>query len=573
MKTLDGLSAASGIARGITCLYKEKAEEDIPHYLISRKDVPKELERLKRAYAKAKYSMEEVFESSRSLLGSATASEIFKAHEMILEDAHLLKEVTSRIKNKLVNAEHAIVDGFNDYIVEFEKNQFHFAELAHDVIDVRNRLLATFKRNAAQIDCVVPEKEPLIITAKRLTPSMVLNVQKKNVLAFVTEEGGYTTHASILAKGFGVPVVFGVDVEGNIDCGDFLIVDGSLGKVIVNPDKAKDKYYRDKIAKLEKRKAVCEIKKGAAPQTKTGLRLKLKVNITTPPEMELVEGVNYDGVGLLRTEFLFQDPHVPPTEDEQMKMYKTVVERASGKPVTVRLMDIGGDKVPPYIQLPHQENPELGIRGARALEFFSDLYKTQMRAILRSSAFGDVRVLYPMVADISDLESYREMMKDAKKELRKEKVKFNTKIQEGVMIETPSAAIMADVLLENVDFANIGSNDLLQYTLASERGNVFTEKRYHVLHPSLVVLLGVIAKAGKKQKKEVCLCGAISSFEEFYPLLMSIGLSSFSIAVSKYDDIKCHLLYEKKPGKDLAEKFYAVSSTKKGIDEFFKKIT
>ncbi len=571
MKIFNGLSAASGIARGITCLYKEKAEEDIPHYRISRKDVPKELDRLTLAYAKAKYSMKEVFESSRKLLGSATASEIFKAHEMILEDEDLKGEVTSRIKKKLVNAEHAIVDGFNGYIVEFEKNQLHFAELAHDVIDVRNRLLATFKKNATQVDCVVPENEPVVITAKRLTPSMVLNVQRKNVLAFVTEEGGYTTHASILAKGFGVPVVFGIEVDKNIDCGDLLIVDGSLGRVIVNPDAAKDKYYKNKIDKLEKRKAVCEIKKGVVPQIKTGVRVKLKVNITTPAEMDMVEGISYDGVGLLRTEFLFQQSKDAPSEKEQTRMYSMVLEKAGGNPVTVRLMDIGGDKIPPYIELPHQENPELGIRGARALEIFGELYKTQIKAILRSSAKGDIRILYPMVADLSDLHSFRKVLREAKKELSKEKVKFNTKIKEGVMIETPSAAIMADGLLENVDFANIGSNDLLQYTLASERGNVFTEKRYHVLHPSLVVLLGVIAKAGKKHKKEVCLCGAVSSFEEFYPLLLSLGIESFSIAISKYDDIKCHLLYEKKPGKALAEEFYSISSTKKGIDDFFKK--
>ena len=236
----------------------------------------------------------------------------------------------------------------------------------------------------------------------------------------------------------------------------------------------------------------------------------------------------------------------------------------------MRLLDIGGDKLPPFLHLPPQDNPELGVRGSRALDFFYDIYVAQMKAILRSSLYGDIRILYPMVSDINDLNSFKKVLDKAKSILKKEKKPFKDDIKEGVMIETPSAALMADRLLADSDFANIGSNDLLQYTLAASRGNVFVESRYHVMHPALIQLIEHIVKAGEKQKKEICICGEIACFEDFYPVLLSAGLTSFSVAVSKYEDIKCHLLGLSKPRTTLLKDFYA-QDTKEEIDTFFAK--
>ncbi len=237
------------------------------------------------------------------------------------------------------------------------------------------------------------------------------------------------------------------------------------------------------------------------------------------------------------------------------------------RPVVVRLLDVGGDKMPADINLPPQSNPDLGIRGARALEFLHEIYLTQIRAILRSSVYGEIRILYPMISDKVDIDSFRVVLEKAKKELVRERTKFRKNIKEGIMIETPAAALLAEDLLKEADFANLGTNDLLQYTLAAERGNIFVEKRYHLLHPSLVKLMEITVKAGKKLGKEVCLCGEISGLEGFYPLFLSLGLESFSVAPVKYEDIKCSLLHQDIPRGSFLKGFYG-KKTKEEIDDF-----
>jgi phosphotransferase system enzyme I (PtsI) len=571
MKTLKGISASPGITRGIAGFYSEKAEENIPHYIIAAKDVENEIRRLHEACGKAKDSLKSLSVSPDDLMKSNSVGEIIKAHGMILEDTVLLKHIEELIGKRFINAEHAVNDAFSEYIKKFGEKDLHFAELAHDIMDVRNRLLGSFSGMGGHFECPAGEREAVVVVSKRLTPSMVMHIPRENVLAFVTEEGGFTTHATILARGYGVPIVFGIDVEEEINCGDSLIVDGSLGKIMVQPDEDTARYYAEKIEKLKKRRAACDIRKNDAPQTKLGKRIKLKVNITTPGEMELVRGSSYDGVGLLRTEFLFVDKSSSPSFEEQLRMYRHIVERAEGHPVTIRLLDIGADKMPEYLMLPPQDNPDLGIRGARALSFLRDIYFTQMKAILASSVYGDVSVLYPMISDLGDMYSFREVLEDAKKQLKKEKIEFKSDLPEGVMIETPAAAVMSDLILKEVAFCNIGSNDLLQYTLAASRGSAFIEGRYHVMHPALVRLMGIVVKAGEKNGKEVCLCGEICSFEEFYPVLLGIGLASFSVSAAKHDDIKCHLLHEARPPRSLVKRFSS-QVTKGEMDRFLNRI-
>ena len=570
MKILKGVTANSGLAKGISCLYTEKIEENIPHYVIEKDRVDKEISRLKEAYDKAKDVMKEVLVASEKMFGKA-GDEIFKAHIMILDDKALYNKIVELIRKKLVNAEHAASDAFNNYLEKLEGEQSHFTELAHDIIDVRNRLFASFGGISGHFECPIGERQPVVVASKRLTPSMVLNIPRGRALAFVTEEGGLTTHATILARNYGVPVVFGIDVENHMNCGDKVIVDGSSGKVIINPDEGTHKYYSNKIEKASKKKALCQVKIGEPTATRKGLRVKLKANISTPSGIELLKNMHYDGVGLLRSEFLFVNKDKPPSEEEWFRSYREVIESVEGRPVVIRLLDVGGDKLPGYLQLPQQENPDLGIRGARAVDLFYNIYLSQMKAILRCSAYGDLGILYPMVSDLSDIESFRKILKKTKATLRRERTKFKD-VREGIMIETPAAAIMADRLLKNVDFANIGSNDLIQYTLAASRGNRLVEKRYHILHPSLVKLMEFIVKAGNKYKKEICLCGEIAGFEEFYPLFLNIGLRSFSIAAAKLEDIKCQLMHVTKTRKDFMEHFYKMSS-KEDIDNFFEMTT
>jgi phosphotransferase system enzyme I (PtsI) len=569
MKVLKGISANSGLAKGVAAVYSEEVEEKIPHYMIEEEKIEKEITRLKKAYSKTRTAIEQMLKVSESIFGK-TGEEIFAAHSTILEDEALFEEIVALIKKRLINAEHAVNDVFHAYQEKFKQKDLHFSEIAHDVVDVRNRILSSFGGLSGRFECYVDERQPVILISRRLSPSMVLNIAQSDVLAFVTEEGGLTSHATILAQNFGVPIVFGVETTENIDCGDEVIVDASLGKVIVNPDEKIKKYYNKKIEEAEKRKQFCMVKEEIPAQTKRGKRLTLKANISLQAEIKMLEGLNYDGVGLLRSEFLFSNRENAPSEEDWFKVYKNIAETADGKGVNVRLLDISRDKMPAYLHLAPGENHDLGIRGARAIDVFYDMYLSQTKAILRASVYGNLRLLYPMISDVSDLESFRELREKAESVLRKEKKDYRENIEEGIMIETPAAAIMAGTLIKYVDYANIGSNDLLQYTLAASRTNQMIEKRYHILHPSLVRLMEIIVKETRKLKKEICLCGEIAGFEEFYPLFLGLGIKSFSVEASKLNDIKCNLLHVENAGKSYLNKFYG-NLKKEEIDDFFKR--
>lgn len=567
MKILKGITASAGLARGAACLYPDKAEDDISHYIIGKEKVESEILRLKEARNNTIDVMKHIIHSSKGLYDKS-ASEIFDAHLAILKDPVLYNRMAHLIKSRLINAEHAANDVFEEYIKAYKRNKLHFRELSHDIIDVRNRFLSSFSGISAGFECAECQRRPVVIVSERLLPSMILSISKQNVLAFVTKEGGYTTHATILARSYGVPIVFGIEVGKNINCGDRLIVDGSNARIYIRPDKETDKRYLSKIKEIEQKKTICAIRKEEPPQTNRGVRIKLKVNISVLGEMELLNGCNYDGIGLLRTEFLFPNKEYPPSEEEQLNMYRYIFKKAQGREVVIRLLDIGRDKIPNYIHLPAQENPDLGIRGARALDFSYDIYLTQAKAILRASLYGDLKILYPMVSDVNDINSFKNLLSRAKSILKREGKRFKGDLKQGIMIETPSAAIMSRSLLKYVDFANIGSNDLLQYTLAASRGNTFSEKRYHILHPSLTRLIEMIIEAGKYNRKELCLCGEIASFEGFYPLFISLGLRSFSVSPAKLADIKCELLHQSSYDKSLLRKFYQ-TETKEDIDRLF----
>ena len=571
MRTLQGMASSSGFAVGITCVYSDEYEESVvSHYNISEEQVSNEIARLKEGFEKAKSLMQDIIKVSEKF-SDKKVKEIFNTHLMILNDPELFEKMSGLIKEKKINAEHAVADVFEEYINKYKTKDVHFRELVYDFIDLRSRVLTSLGGAAGHFECPVGERQPVIVASKRLTPHMVLNIPREDVLAFVTEEGGYTTHSAILARSFGIPVIFGINVKENLKCTDRVIVDGFSGKVIVLPDEETEKYYLKKIEKYNKRKVFCDTKRDISPQTKSHIRVKLKFNISAPNELEIIKNFRHDGIGLLRTEFLFLEKEKPPSEDEQFDMYKLFLEGTAGKPVVVRLLDIGADKLPLYFKLPPQTNPDLEIKGARAVEGFYDIYLAQAKALLRAAKHGDLRILYPMVSDTSDVFTFKKLFSDAKKVLRAEKKTFNDKITYGIMIETPSAALMADKLLKDVGFANIGSNDLLQYTLAASRGNPLVEKRYHILHPSMVKLFEMIVRAGRIHKKEICLCGEVGSIEEFYPLFLKIGLRSFSVAPARFPYIKCDLLHIGIAKKsNMLKKFYSAES-KHALDKLFKR--
>ena len=572
MKLLKGTPVSSGIVRGTVCLYSNEVEDSLPHYVVKDQHISKELARLEAARTVAREEMKEIVQLAERQLDKE-AKDIFKTHLLFLDDDSLYQKIADLIKKRKINAEHAVNDIFEEYIKSFQIKDKHFKELTNDFVDIRNRIIGAFNLEAGRFVCPIGERRAVIVASKRLTTSMVLNIPRENVLAFVTEQGGITNHATILSRSYGVPNIYGIDLARNLDCGMDAIVDASSGKVIVSPDKKTIQYYDKKIESLEKKKKYCQIREDLLPGTKEGMRIRLKLNISIAGEIKIARGLPHDGIGLLRTEFLFADRSSPPSEDEQYAMYKKVLEENKDKPVTIRLLDLGLDKMPTYFKLPESLSDNIEIRGAMAVETFTDIYLAQARALLRAGLNNrNLQLLYPMVSDLSDLKTWRDLFEKAGKLLKSEQVKFGNKnIKEGIMAETPSAVMMIEELIKEVDFINIGSNDLLQYSLAAFRGNPLAEDRYHILHPTLVKMMELIVKAGRKAKKEVCLCGEIAFFEEFYPLFLQLGLRSFSVAVSKFSDIKCELLNLHIPrNKDMLKDFYKIHS-RENINKYFLK--
>jgi phosphotransferase system enzyme I (PtsI) len=570
MQILKGISAASGIALGPVSLFSSEEKNLIPHYTIDTGDIEKEIYRADSSFKEAQSEMRNMIKNAREVF-DRDAADIFHAHLTILEDAEIHKKVYHVILHQKVNAESALESVFAEYIDKYSNLEGHFAELIHDFIDTRNRIIEKLGSKSALALCPADKVRPVIVVADRLIPSLVLELAPENVLAFVSKQGGLTNHATILARSLGVPIVFGVDV-GAIDCGTVLAVDGSLGKVIVAPDAKTTEYYARKIESLKKKKLVCVAKKSFPTATNTGKKITLKINISIPEECERAADLGHDGIGLLRTEFLFTQRNYAPTEEEQYSMYKKILDSTRGKPVSARLLDIGADKVPLFLELPANTDPCVGLRGSFAVETFPDLYLTQIKALLRANTGNNLRILYPMISDTNDIQPFRKLINEAKLKLKRAKVPFNReKIPEGVMIETPAAVMSSAELFEEVDFVNIGTNDLLQFALAVSRNTSMTEKRYHILHPALMKYIEIIVREARKAKKEVCLCGEVSSFEEFYPLLIAAGLKSFSVTPSKFDDIKCSIMHiGKDPSGDLLKEYYKLH-TREEIDKFFSK--
>ncbi|MFC2061200.1 phosphoenolpyruvate--protein phosphotransferase [Elusimicrobiota bacterium] len=570
MKILKGTSVSSGIARGTVCMYTNEIKDTVPYYAIKDEHVSNELKRLEEARKTAKNEMKEISQLAERQLDKE-AKNIFSAYLVFLNDERLYGKISKLIQTKKINAEHAVNDIFDRYIKDFESKDGHFGELAHDFVDIRNRIINAFDIETSRFVCPAGERKSVIVVSKQMTTSMVLNIPKENVLAFVTEQGGFTNHATILARSYGVPNIYGIDIEKNLDCGMDVIVDGSLGKVILSPDEKTVQYYDEKIEGIEKKKTYCDINKEVTPGTKDGEKINLKLNISIAEELNAVNELTYDGIGLLRTEFLFLNRDKAPSEEEQYELYKEILEKSKDKPVSVRLLDLGIDKMPVYFKSSDSMAHNIELRGAVAIDSFPEVYLSQAKALLRAGAGNqNLQILYPMVSDQNDLKTFRKIFDEARKALKKEKTEFySKKLKEGVMIETPSAVMMVEELLEELDFINIGSNDLLQYSLAAFRNNPVVEDRYHILHPTLVKMMEIIAKAGKKAGKEVCLCGEIAFFEEFYPLFLQMGLRSFSVAVSKFSDIKCELSHLSIPdNENMLSDFYKMSS-KEEIDNFF----
>jgi len=530
---LKGSPASEGIGLGRAIVIRE-SDSEISNTQVT--DVNTELNRFLAAVERAKEEIKEIKETAQRNLGEKNAM-IFDAHLLILEDPELLSMVKENI-SKGMNAESALDESakFFETILNSLEDEY-MRERANDIRDVTSRVIKILSHKE-EIDLKnIPSCS--IVVARELTPSQTAQMNKQNVRGFVTEKGGKTSHTAIIARTYEIPAVVGIDdITSAVRDGDFLIIDGNDGTVYVNPDESLIKEYEKRLEEETRKKE--ELRKFLQMEARTqdGRRTKLVANIAHVDETDIALKNGAEGVGLFRTEFLFMDRTDPPSEEEQFQAYKTVLEKMGEKPVIIRTLDIGGDKSIPYLNIPKEENPFLGCRAIRLCLAQQDLFKVQLRALLRASVYGNLKIMFPMISCIDEIIQTKEIMKEVKTELDKEGIKYSEDFEIGIMVETPSAAIISDMLAEEVDFFSIGSNDLIQYTLVIDRTNDKVSYLYNPLHPAVLRLIKLTVDNAHKKGIEVGVCGEIASDLNMVPILIGLGVDELSVSPSKVLNVK-----------------------------------
>lgn len=460
-------------------------------------------------------------------------AEILNGHLMLLSDPMLTGEIESTITNESVNSEYAIERTCNTYADMFASmGDELMQQRATDMRDIKTRMQKVLM-GVESVD-IASLPAGTIIVAKDLTPSMTAGINPQNVTGIVTELGGRTSHSAILARALEIPAVVAVaDFLSHVKNGDQVVLDGSDGSVYVNPDSAVTGEYEAKRDAFLKEKKELEQYIGKPTVTRDGVHVELVANIGKPEDVDKVLQYDGEGVGLFRTEFLFMDRNAMPTEDEQFEAYKKVAVALNGKPVIIRTLDIGGDKEIPYMGLEKDENPFLGYRAVRfCLDRKEDVYKPQLRALLRASAFGNIKIMVPLVTCIDELRQVKAIIEELKAELDSCHVPYNKDIQVGVMVETAAASLIADIFAKEADFFSIGTNDLTQYTMSVDRGNDKVSYLYSPLNPAVLRSIKRVISCGREAGIMVGMCGEAASDPMMIPLLLAFGLNEFSMSAS-----------------------------------------
>lgn len=527
-KIINGIAASEGIA--IAKAFRlEHAELTVEKNSIA--SIEKEVLRFDEAVAKSKSELETIKEYARQELGDDKA-EIFAAHLLVLNDPELLGPIKEKMKTEQVNAEYALHEIATMFVSMFESmDNEYMRERASDIRDVTNRVLSHLLGVTISNPSMISEE--VVIIAEDLTPSDTAQLNRKFVKGFTTDIGGRTSHSAIMARSMEIPAVVGTKtVTGDIENGVLVIVDGLDGKVIVNPSAEVVKTYEEKKAAYEAQKA--EWAKLVNEQTVSvdGYHVELAANIGTPEDVNGVLENGGEGVGLYRTEFLYMGRDCLPTEEEQFDAYKTVLERMKGKPVVVRTLDIGGDKELPYLELPKEMNPFLGFRAIRLCLEMQDMFRTQLRALLRASTYGNLKIMFPMIATLGEFRQAKAILLEEKEKLQMEGTKVSDNIEVGMMVEIPSSAVSADLFAKEVDFFSIGTNDLIQYTLAADRMNERVSYLYQPYNPAILRLVHMVIQAAHKEGKWVGMCGEMAGDEIAIPILLGLGLDEFSMSAT-----------------------------------------
>lgn len=562
---MKGTAASPGIAIGKALLITEE-ELVIPKY-ISSFDL--EEARLGQAIQATKLELNILREKTLNTQGPDKA-QIFEAHIMMLEDPELLKQTLNKIKKESINAEFALNAIANQFIALFENMEDpYLRERATDVRDVTSRLLHKLLRK----EKVTLENltAPVILITRDLTPSQTASMDKKNVLGFLTDIGGRTSHTAIMARALEIPAIVGLgNICSAIKDGDQIAFDGETGEVIINPTDEQINAFNIR------QKYFLGIKKehlqmfGLESKTIDGFHIELAANIGGPRDLEAIDRNDAEAVGLYRTEFLFMDRASMPTEDEQYHAYAEVIQGLKGKNCIIRTLDIGGDKKLDYLDIGNETNPFLGYRAIRICLKEPELFKTQLRALFRASMLGPLSIMFPMISSLEEILAVKKICHDVKMELDSKKILYSSNVQIGIMIEIPSAAIISDILADHVDFFSIGTNDLTQYTCAVDRMNEKIEHLYNPYNPGLLRLIHMIIKNARAKNKMVGICGSMAHISDLVPLFIGMGVSELSMsAMHILPTRKIIRKLKKSDCENLVSKFLAIGTS----DEIKKLLT
>lgn len=548
MTKLTGIAASDGVAIAKAFLVEEP---DLSFEISKSNDSQQEKERLAKAIADSKVEIEKIKAVAAKSLSEEEA-QVFDAHLMVLEDPELQQAYTQKIEDEKLNAQSAVRQTADFYIEIFKgmEDNPYMQERAADIKDVTDRLVAHLL--GVKIPDLSTIDEEVVVVAYDLTPSDTAQLNRQFVKGFATDIGGRTSHSAIMSRSLEIAAVVGTgNVSKEINDGDIVIVDGLNGDVIVNPDDATIAEYEKIAADFLARKAEWEKLKDAETLTKDGKKFEIAANIGTPKDLEGVHSNGAEAIGLYRTEFLYMDSDEMPTEDEQFESYKVVLEGMKGHPVVVRTMDIGGDKHLPYLQLPEEMNPFLGYRAIRIGLNQPELLRVQLRALLRASVYGSLRIMFPMISNLPEFRAAKAIYEEEKAKLEAEGVEVADDIQVGIMIEIPAAAVIADQFAKEVDFFSIGTNDLIQYTMAADRMNEHVSYLYQPFNPSVLRLIKNVIDASHKEGKWTGMCGEVAGEPMAAPLLVGMGLDEFSMSASSV--LKIRSLISKLDSNEMAE--------------------
>jgi phosphotransferase system enzyme I (PtsI) len=561
---LQGIPVSPGIAIGKVLIKKEQQIQLIKKNNIN---VTEELEKLTNSIDIAREQINQLYTLTLNTIGEKEA-EIFDAHNMILDDPEFFGQIREKVASENINVEWAIKEVLDNFVMIFENmDNEYMRERAADLKDVSNRVIRIIL--GVELNDFSKLEEEVIIIANDLTPSDTAQMDKEKVIGFITEIGGRTSHTAIMARTLGIPAIVGVgNIIEFVENGDTIMFDGDNGEIIINPEEEEIEKYRVQIKQNEKIKTKLSQLKGCESVSEDGIKVELAANIGTPDDIDSVIEYDGEGVGLFRSEFLYMNRDKLPSEEEQFNAYKKVAKRMKSKNVIVRTLDIGGDKELEYLSLEKETNPFLGYRAIRLCLGEKEIFKTQLRALLRASAYGNIKIMFPMISSIEELREAKGLLEETKNELRDSKVQFNENIEVGIMIEIPAAALISDLLAKEVDFFSIGTNDLIQYMTAVDRMNQKISHLYNQYHPAVLRLINMVIDSGHKEGIWVGMCGEVAGDPKMIPILLGMGLDEFS--VSPISILKARWIINHTSQKVMKEilKEVLMMSTGKEVEEF-----